>query len=103
MLTWHEGILQGPMKTWYENGQLESQRELCDNQKQGLLTAWYKKGDLMLVEEYEDDKLLKGEYYRLGEKVPASQVEKGKGIATLFNPEGNFSKKIPYQEGKPAE
>jgi antitoxin component YwqK of YwqJK toxin-antitoxin module len=103
LLTWHRGILQGPVKTWYENGQLESQREMSENQKQGLLTAWYRNGALMLVEEYECDKLLKGEYYRMGEKVPLSQIEKGKGIATLFNPEGNFSRKVYYQDGKPLE
>jgi len=103
LLTWHEGILQGPMKTWYENGLLESQREMCGNQKHGLLTAWYRNGALMLVEEYDCDKLLKGDYYRLGEKTAVSQIDKGKGIATLFNPEGNFSRKVYYQDGKPIE
>jgi antitoxin component YwqK of YwqJK toxin-antitoxin module len=76
---------------------------MSENQKHGLLTAWYRNGALMLVEEYECDKLLKGEYYRMGEKIPLSQIEKGKGIATLFNPEGNFSRKVYYQEGKPIE
>jgi antitoxin component YwqK of YwqJK toxin-antitoxin module len=103
LLTWHEGVLQGPVKTWYENGQLESHREMCGNQKHGLFTAWYKNGALMLVEEYDCDRLLKGEYYRMGEKMAISQIEKGKGIATLFNPEGNFSKKVYYQDGKPVE
>jgi antitoxin component YwqK of YwqJK toxin-antitoxin module len=103
MVTWHEGLLQGPAKTWYENGHLESQREMNGNQKHGLYTAWYPNGALMLVEEYDGDRLIKGEYYRLGEKTAVSQIEKGKGIATLFNPEGNFSKKIIYQDGKPAE
>lgn len=103
LLTWHEGMLQGPMKTWYANGQLESQREMSDNQKHGFLSAWYRNGSLMLVEEYDNDKLVKGEYYRMGEKIPISQIERGKGIATLFNPEGNFSRKVPYQDGKPIE
>lgn len=103
LLTWHEGILQGPMKTWYENGQLESQREMSGNLKQGLLSAWYRNGALMLVEEYDGDKLQKGEYFRMGEKIPVSQIERGKGIATLFNLEGNFSRKVYYQDGKPVE
>lgn len=102
-LTWHEGVLQGTVKTWYENGQLESQREMSGNQKHGLFTAWYRNGALMLVEEYECDKLFKGEYYRMGEKHAVSQIEKGKGIATLFNPEGNFSRKVYYQDGKPID
>ena len=103
LLTWHEGVLQGPMKTWYSSGQLESQREMSDNQKHGLLSAWYRSGSLMLVEEYDNDNLVKGEYYRMGEKAPTSQIERGKGIATLFNPEGIFFRKVPYQDGKPLE
>ena len=103
LLNWYEGKLLGPMKTWYENGQLESQRELSLNQKQGLMTAWYQDGSLMLVEEYEQDKLVKGQYYRPGEKTPISQVDKGNGIVTLFSPEGHFSKKITYEEGFPIQ
>ncbi len=103
LLTWHQGMLQGAVKTWFENGQLESQREMSGNQKHGLLSAWYRNGSLMLVEEYDTDKLVKGEYYRMGEKIPVSLVEKGKGIASLFNSEGNFSKKVHYQDGKPIE
>lgn len=102
-LTWYEGVLQGAIKTWYDNGQLESQREMSGNCKQGLLTAWYRNGALMLVEEYDNDKLIKGEYYRIGERIPISHIERGKGIATLFNPEGNFSRKVLYQDGKPIE
>ena len=100
-LTWHRGVLEGVVKTWFESGNLESQREMCRNTKNGLLTAWYRSGALMMVEEYECDTLLKGEYYRLGEKIPVSKIDKGKGVATLFNPEGNFSKKVHYQNGRP--
>lgn len=103
LLTWHEGVLQGPVKTWYENGVLESQREMSGNKKNGLLTAWYQNGSLMLVEEYDNDKLIKGEYFRTGEKASVSKVIKGKGVATLFNQEGYFSKKIYYHDGRPTE
>lgn len=103
LLSWNHGVLQGCIKTWYENGSLESQREMSENKKNGLLTAWYRNGALMLAEEYENDQIQKGEYYRLGEKVPASKIEKGKGVATLFSPEGNFSRKVYYQEGKPID
>ncbi|MCH9628119.1 MAG: hypothetical protein S4CHLAM2_17720 [Chlamydiales bacterium] len=103
LLTWNHGVLQGSVKTWYENGTLESQREMSANKKNGLLTAWFRNGALMLVEDYEGDKLLKGEYYREGEKVAVSKIEKGKGVATLFTPEGNFSRKVYYQEGKPID
>ncbi len=103
LLTWHKGVLQGPVKTWYKEGNLESQREMSQNKKNGLLTAWYRTGALMMVEEYDCDQLLKGEYYRMGEKIPISKIENGKGVATLFNSDGNFLKKIHYESGRPVE
>jgi antitoxin component YwqK of YwqJK toxin-antitoxin module len=103
LITWKEGQLQGMVKTWFENGTVESQKEMSHNKKNGLFTAWYHNGSLMLVEEYDNDQLIKGEYYRLGEKVPISKIEKGKGVVTLFDAEGAFSKKIHYQDGKPIE
>lgn len=103
LLTWHEGVLQGPMKTWYPNGTLESAREMCQNQKSGVSTAWYENGALMFVEEYENDLLVKGEYFRLGEQNPISEVSKGGGIATLFQPSGHPLRKISYHEGRPEE
>ncbi|MBS0646707.1 MAG: hypothetical protein JSR97_09005 [Verrucomicrobia bacterium] len=102
-LTWNMGVLQGSIKTWYEDGVLESQREMSQNQKNGLLTAWYRNSSLMLVEDYENDKLIKGEYYRMAEHVPVSKVENGKGLATLFSADGTFAKKVHYSEGRPVE
>lgn len=101
LLTWYGGTLHGPMKTWYPDGTLESQREMSANKKNGILTAWYQNGTLMLVEEYDNDKLIKGEYYRMGEKQAISKVEKGKGVATLFSPQGTPLQKVSYQEGLP--
>jgi antitoxin component YwqK of YwqJK toxin-antitoxin module len=103
LLTWDHGLLQGTMKTWYENGEIESQREMSQNQKNGLLTAWYQGGALMLVEEYESDRIQKGEYYKKGENTPISKVVRGQGVATLFTPEGTFKQKVTYQNGKPLE
>jgi antitoxin component YwqK of YwqJK toxin-antitoxin module len=102
-ISWEMGELKGPIKTWYDNGALESEREMNRNLKNGLLTAWYRNGSLMLMEEYEDDKLIKGEYFKSGDPLPVSRVEHGKGLATLYTAEGNFNKKVFYQEGYPIE
>lgn len=102
-ISWQEGIIQGVVKTWYENGSIESQKEIVQNKKNGLATVWYENGQLMLAEEYENEKLIKGEYFRMGEKLPASKIENGKGIATLFDAKGHFTKKINYSEGKPLD
>lgn len=100
-ISWHEGAIQGVVRTWYDNGQLESQREFADNERHGLSTAWYRDGSLLLVEEYDHGKLQKGEYHRKDDRFPVSRVQNGKGVCTLFDEQGNPVKKIQYQEGKP--
>lgn len=98
---WFEGKIQGISKTWYDNGALESQREMSNNKKNGHSTAWYRDGSLMLIEEYEQDTLVRGEYYSRGERFPITTIDEGKGTATLFNPEGSFIRKVEYRHGKP--
>jgi len=100
-LTWSEDTIQGQVKTWYENGVLESQKEMTGNKKHGLSFAWYINGDVMLMEEYENDRLIKGTYYKKGDKLPVSKIEGGKGLAILYDAQGVFLKKVSYERGKP--
>ncbi|MCI0382167.1 MAG: hypothetical protein L0207_03840 [Chlamydiae bacterium] len=100
-IKWHEDIMQGMAKTWYENGNLESEREMSNNKKNGLSFGYYKTGELMLSEEYEQDRLMKGSYYKKGETLPISTVEDGFGTATIFHPDGHFIHKITYEKGRP--
>lgn len=102
-IQWVKGKIQGVCKTWYPNGTQESQREMADNKKMGILTAWYLDGALMLIENYEQDKLIKGEYYKLGQSSPVSTVVQGDGEVTLFDSSGVYLRKIKYQAGKPEE
>jgi antitoxin component YwqK of YwqJK toxin-antitoxin module len=89
------------VKTWYPTGVLESQKEMSNNAKNGVLTAWYRDGNLMMIEEYDNDKLMRGDYFRREERVPVSQVIEGKGITTIFDADGHFVQKISYLNGKP--
>lgn len=98
---WYEGKIQGIMKTWYSTGAIESQREMSNNAKNGILSAWYKDGNLMVIEEYDQDNLMRGDYFKKGEKIPTSQVIQGKGIATIFDADGNFIRKTTYLNGIP--
>ncbi len=98
---WEKDQIQGLVKTWYLSGVLESQREVHHNKKQGSSFAWYQNGDLMFTEEYENDLLVKGVYYKKGDKRAVSRIDSGKGIATLHTPEGLFLKKVNYARGKP--
>ncbi|WP_201456471.1 toxin-antitoxin system YwqK family antitoxin [Chlamydia sp. 17-3921] len=100
-LNWHEGLLQGTIKSWYPNGALESSKELINNKKSGLLTVYYPGGQIMAAEEYDNDFLIKGEYFRPEDLFPYTKVEKGCGTATFFTNSGTVTKKISYQDGKP--
>lgn len=100
-LTWVEGEIKGEIKTWYRNGTLESQKELQNNKKHGLFSAWYQTGELMMLEEYDKDALIKGEYFRKGEQKPVSAIQNGEGVATLFDSEGHFVNRATYRRGKP--
>ncbi|WP_068467580.1 toxin-antitoxin system YwqK family antitoxin [Candidatus Protochlamydia phocaeensis] len=98
---WYEGKIQGLVRTWYPNGVVESQKEMANNARNGVLTAWYRDGSLMMIEEYEKDQLIRGDYFRKGEKIPVSQVIQGKGTVTVFDADGHFVQKISYANGKP--
>lgn len=100
-ISWFDGKMQGLVKTWYPNEMLESQKEMSNNKKNGLSSVWYEDGSLMMIEEYNADKLVKGEYYLKGETTSVSTVIDGKGTVTLFGPDGTFQRKILYINGKP--
>lgn len=98
-IDWVKDEIQGKVITWYSNGNKESEREFSHNKKQGFAFAWYKDGNIMLVEEYEDERLVKGKYFKKAEKTPSSQVLSGNGLAMLFDEEGHFLKKVMYKNG----
>lgn len=100
-LYWNDDKIQGMAKTWYLNGVQQSEREMQSNKKHGLSFAWYEEGQLMLMEEYDNDVLVKGSYFKRGDKLPVSKIDDGKGIATIYDHKGHFIKKIPYEKGRP--
>lgn len=102
-INWVEGRIQGQVKTWYQNGAQESQRQMTSNKKNGILTGWYADGSIMLIEEYEFDKLINGKYYILGENSPVSEIKNGKGTATICDSKGNLLRKVIYQNSQPTE
>ena len=102
-IQWDQGFIHGIAKTWYRNGQLQSQREYCRNTKLGPACAWYKNGTLMFIEEYEEGLLVKGAYYKKNQNDPVSTVINGNGTAYIYNEDGIFMKKILYVKGKPTD
>ena len=102
-IPWERDSISGIVKTWYSNGKLQSQRELSRNKKSGASVGWYKDSSLMYVEEYEDDRLLGGQYYKKGHKDPISTISNGNGFATLYDEMGVLLKKVHYVKGKPVD
>jgi len=96
--SWVMNEIHGLVQTWYPNGKMESKKEMSHNQKQGVATCWYTDGHLMMVEEYQADKLLRGKYIRRGSSEPVSVIEKGSGTATLFDSNGNFLEAVSYRD-----
>lgn len=102
-LHWKGGLMQGLARTWYPSGQLQSQREMRGNRKDGMTMAWFENGTLMLIEEYRMDQLVRGEYYSLRGGQPVSRVEQGGGEATLYDSSGNFLQTLTYIDGIPID
>lgn len=96
---WDSGIINGLVKTFYPNGKLESQKEIKKNKRDGISCAWYKNGRVMFVEEYEDDLLVNGKYYKNSNNEPTSSISNGNGLVTLFDGDGAFLNKIKYAKG----
>ena len=99
-LTWYQDELHGSQKSWYSDGNLESQREMIHNVKHGQLIAWYRQGGVMMIEEYEQNKLKQGAYFHRGNQDKASEVIDGKGLATIFDADGFFLQKVRYEKGE---
>lgn len=100
-VSWHKGEIEGEVKSWYPDGQMESHREMVHNKKECASTAWYADGSLMMIEEYCDDKLVRGEYFSKGSCRPISRVNGGRGTATLFDADGRLLRKVNYADGAP--
>ena len=102
-LNWKEDQIHGIVRSWYPNGNLESEREMAQNKKHGIFLSWYEEGSLMLVEHYENDVLKDGKYLKKGDDVPISRVIEGSGVATIYDSQGCFVRKIEYRKGQPIE
>ncbi|MFZ4773270.1 MAG: toxin-antitoxin system YwqK family antitoxin [Chlamydiia bacterium] len=100
-VVWENDQIHGVVQSWYDNGMVESERMYGQNKKEGSAFAWYQDGDRMLIEEYENDLLINGRYYKKGDQEPVSRVKEGDGTVTLYDAKGNFLKKIVYKKGLP--
>lgn len=102
-LTWYKDKIQGVVKSWYENGQIESEKEMYQNAKHGKSFCYYLDGSLMMWEEYEHGVIKSGKYMKRGQKTPVSQIRNGEGTATIYDEDGILVRKVKYERGQPVE
>jgi antitoxin component YwqK of YwqJK toxin-antitoxin module len=100
-ISWELSQLNGPVNTWYSNGNTESSFYLKQGTKEGLSKAWFPSGHLMFHEEYYEGKLINASYYKEGEKKPFSLIKEGKGLASLFDEQGFSKEQVHYENGEP--
>ncbi len=102
-LDWYEGEIHGQINTWYSTGENESERQMYHNEKHGKSLAFYADGSIMLIEEYENENLYEGSYFKKGKKEPVSSVVRGDGIATIYDKDGILLQRVKYEKGKPVD
>ena len=102
-LEWKNDQIHGMVKTWYNNGTLQSQKIIYQNKKNGTCCSWYRNGKVMFIEEYENDLLIKGSYFKMNDTDPITKILDGNGTATLYDEKGGFIRKIHYEKGNPIE
>jgi len=100
-IQWERDVIHGKVVTWYENGQMESEKEMVNNEKQGLSVVWYEDGNIMMIEEFMQGLLVDGKYFRRGSDTPMSRVKNGKGIVYIHDGKGVLLKKVMYDKGEP--
>jgi len=101
IMSWADDRLSGPVKTFYPSGATESHRNLSENKLHGQSIAWYPNGQIMLIEQYDQDKLMRGEYYSLGCQHPISAVIDGVGTVSLFGADGAPERSFKVIHGEP--
>lgn len=103
LINWYGDEIHGTVKTWYLDGSVQNEREMSHNKRHGHSFAWYADGSLMLIENYDQGKLIKGSYLKRGVKEAISTVTDGNGTATLHDASGIHLQSIIYKQGHPVE
>ena len=100
-IQWKEDQIHGIVRTYYEDGSRESEREMRENEKHGPAFAWYLDGSIMYIEKYEVGRLVEGKYFKPNADFPTSTIINGEGEATIYDEHGIFQRKVTYQQGTP--
>jgi antitoxin component YwqK of YwqJK toxin-antitoxin module len=100
-LQWRDGFLQGTVRSWFKNGQIESEKLMLNEKLHGHCAAYYPQGEARLIEQYEHGKLVNGDYFSPGSIDPVCCVKEGNGHAIIYNIYGEVQREIIYRDGLP--
>jgi len=98
ILTIKDGKLDGLKRTWYENGQLGSERNYKDGKPNDLIRIWYENGQLEAESNYKDSKEdgLTRYWHENGQLIYEGNYKNGVLISEkCFNEDGNEIECIP--------
>ncbi len=56
-----------------------------------------------VLEDYENDKLMRGKYFKKNHQEPISTIVSGSGTASIYDEDGSFLRKITYLKGVPID
>ena len=102
--TFVDGIEHGPAKGWYESGQLEFESFKENGLVHGLVKNYYKNGNLRIENNFIDQ-VRHGEeklYYDTGQLAELSNYQNNQlnGFVEFYSREGDLINKVKYINGK---
>jgi len=102
--TFVDGVEHGPAKGWFESGQLEFEAFKENGLVQGLVKNYYENGNLRIENNFIDQ-VKEGEeklYYDTGQLAELNNYQNNQlnGLVEFYSEEGDLTDKVKYINGK---
>ena len=102
--TFVDGVEHGPAKGWFESGELEFEAFKENGLVQGLVKNYYENGNLRIETNYIDQ-VKDGEeklYYDTGQLAELNNYQNNQlnGLVELYSEEGDLTDKVKYINGE---
>ena len=102
--TFVDGVEHGPAKGWFESGKLEFEAFKENGLVQGLVKNYYENGNLRIETNYIDQ-VKEGEeklYYDTGQLARLNNYQNNQlnGLVEFYSKEGDLTDKVKYINGK---
>ena len=72
-----------------------------EGERDGPETGWYKSGRKAVEGTHKEGKIYSGIGWKPnGDRCPISNVNKGNGVAIVYNEDGSVNRRLRYRNGK---